>query len=185
MLSSCLIATHYPSVIVCWWHFVLLWCWSGSIEVCEIDSHLVWGCLGPGLLFSINEVEKKKDQISADIGMWNRFFTYIIPWSFSGAKNKSMEIRNGVTDKREKRLARWKTQYLSCGKRIILVNSILDSLPTYVMSLSPLPPKVEKRLDSLRRNFIWKETRRIDAFISWDGNLWSLAKELVEWVLEI
>lgn len=75
-----------------------------------------------------------------------------------------------MIDKFEKRLARWKTQYLSCGERIILVNSILDSLPTYVMSLSPLPPKVEKRLDSLRRNFIWKETRRIDAFILLDGS---------------
>lgn len=48
------------------------------------------------------------------------------------------------------------------GGRIILINNILDVLPTYVMSLFPLPTKVEKRLDSHKRNFLWqgcKETR--------------------------
>lgn len=23
-----------------WWHFTLLWCWSWSTEICNIDSHL-------------------------------------------------------------------------------------------------------------------------------------------------
>lgn len=38
----------------------------------------------------------------------------------------------------ERRLATWKIQYLSLGGRVVLVNSVLDALPTYVMSLFPL-----------------------------------------------
>lgn len=34
----------------------------------------------------------------------------------------------------------------------MLINSVLDALPTYVMSL--LPVKLEKRLDKLRRDFL-------------------------------
>ena len=36
------------------------------------------------------------------------------------------------------------------------MNSVLDSLPTYVMSLFPMPSNVEERLDKLRRDFLWK-----------------------------
>ncbi|WMV25761.1 hypothetical protein MTR67_019146 [Solanum verrucosum] len=53
------------------------------------------------------------------------------------------------------KLARWKTQYLSRGGRLTLINSVLDALPTYMMSLFPIPAGVIKRLDRIRRNFLW------------------------------
>ncbi|WMV14046.1 hypothetical protein MTR67_007431 [Solanum verrucosum] len=56
-----------------------------------------------------------------------------------GAKSKDLEIWNGVIERCEKRLAKWKGQYLSLGGRVTLVNSVLDALPTYVMSFFPLP----------------------------------------------
>lgn len=37
-----------------------------------------------------------------------------------------------------------------------MITSILDALPTYLMSLFPLLSSVEERLDSLRRNFLWQ-----------------------------
>ena len=36
-----------------------------------------------------------------------------------------------------------------------MINSVLDSLPTYVMSLFSIPAKVVEKLDRLRRNFLW------------------------------
>ena len=42
------------------------------------------------------------------------------------------------------------------GGRVTLIDSVLDSLPTYVMSLFPIPGKVVKAIDSLRRNFLWR-----------------------------
>jgi len=66
-----------------------------------------------------------------------------------------------VIEKCEKKLARWKTQYLSMGGRLTQINSVLDALPTYMMSLFPIPPGVTKRLDSIRgairkkKDFTW------------------------------
>lgn len=57
-----------------------------------------------------------------------------IPIPF-GSKNKAMEIWRGVIDNCEKRISKWKAQYLSFGERTILINSILDALNTYVMTL--------------------------------------------------
>lgn len=37
-----------------------------------------------------------------------------------------------------------------------MVNSVLDSLPTYMVSLFPMPVKIEKKIDALRRKFIWQ-----------------------------
>jgi len=60
-----------------------------------------------------------------------------------------------ILEKTERKLTRWKAQYLSLGGRLILINSDLDSLPTYVMALFPIPAKVVEKLDGLRRNFLW------------------------------
>ncbi|WMV37031.1 hypothetical protein MTR67_030416 [Solanum verrucosum] len=73
-----------------------------------------------------------------------------------GAKSMSMEIWNGVIEKCEKKLARWKSQYLSMGGRLTLINYVLDALPTYMMSLFPIPPGIINRLDSIRRKFLWQ-----------------------------
>ena len=84
-----------------------------------------------------------------------------------GNNHKELVIQNDIIEKTEKKLANWKSQYLSFGGRTILIYSILDSLPTYVMSLFPMPAKVEERLDKLRRNFLQpgiKEGKRIHLF---------------------
>lgn len=58
-----------------------------------------------------------------------------------GSKNKVMEVWNGVIERCERSLATWTSQYLSLGGRVVLANSVLDALPTYVMSLLPLRGK--------------------------------------------
>lgn len=73
-----------------------------------------------------------------------------------GARYKALGIWNGVIEKFEKKLASWKMQYLSLGGRITLINSVLDSIPTYFLSLFPIPEKVQRRLDQLRRDFLWE-----------------------------
>lgn len=58
-----------------------------------------------------------------------------------GSKHKAVEIWDNIVEKnRGKKLARWKAQYLSLGGRLILINSVLDSLITYV--ISPSLPKL-------------------------------------------
>ncbi|WMV31952.1 hypothetical protein MTR67_025337 [Solanum verrucosum] len=73
-----------------------------------------------------------------------------------GANSRSLGIWNGVIEKCERRLVNWKSQYLSLGGRLTLINSVLDSMPSYMMSLFPIPDGVIDRLDALRRNFLWE-----------------------------
>ena len=54
-----------------------------------------------------------------------------------------------------KRLALWKRQYLSKGGRITLIKSTLASMPIYQLSLFRMPKLVAKRLEKLRRDFLW------------------------------
>ena len=55
----------------------------------------------------------------------------------------------------EKRLSGWKAAYLSKGGRITLIKSVLSSIPTYFLSLFPLPASVANRLEALQRSFLW------------------------------
>ncbi|XP_075099232.1 uncharacterized protein LOC142176070 [Nicotiana tabacum] len=53
---------------------------------------------------------------------------------------------------------------------LTLINSVLDSIPTYFMSLFPIPVKVQKQLDKLRCSFLW------------EGNSKNHKFHLVKWV---
>jgi hypothetical protein len=50
---------------------------------------------------------------------------------------------------------------LSAGGRLVLINAVLDALPTYAMAAMPLPPAVIKALDALRRAFLWAAAERV------------------------
>lgn len=54
-----------------------------------------------------------------------------------GAKNREMEVRNEVLERYERKLTRLKSQDLSLGGRITLIKSVMNALPTYMMSLLP------------------------------------------------
>ena len=56
-----------------------------------------------------------------------------------GAKFKNKTIWNPILEKMEKRLAGWKRLYLSNGGKVTLIKSTLSNLPTYFLSLFPIP----------------------------------------------
>lgn len=51
-----------------------------------------------------------------------------------GAKSRTFNIWNSVIEKCEKKLTRWKSQCISLEGRVTLINSVLDALPTYMIS---------------------------------------------------
>jgi len=73
-----------------------------------------------------------------------------------GAKSKSKCIWNGVLEKCEKRLTNWKSRYLSLGRRLTLIISVMDASPSYMMYVFPMPANVSNSIDALRRNFLWQ-----------------------------
>ena len=83
-----------------------------------------------------------------------------------GAKFKDNTIWNPILEKMERRLAGWKRLYLSKGGRITLIKSTLSNLPTYFLSLFPIPASVAKCIEKLQRNFLWGNSRD-DPKIHW------------------
>ncbi|KAF5458832.1 hypothetical protein F2P56_022833, partial [Juglans regia] len=73
-----------------------------------------------------------------------------------GASFKSVRIWNDVIERVESKLAASKRLYLSKGGRLTLIKSTLSNLPTYFLSLFPLPTKVANRIEKLQRDFLWR-----------------------------
>ncbi|XP_049391646.1 uncharacterized protein LOC125856127 [Solanum stenotomum] len=100
-----------------------------------------------------------------------------------GNNHKELELWDGIIEKTEKMLANRKANYLSLGGRVTLINLVLDALPTYVMSLFPLPAKVEERLDKLRRDFLWSGNKEDQAL--WRRAILNKYGQTEEWVSNV
>ena len=72
-----------------------------------------------------------------------------------GATFKAKLIWNPIIERMEKRLAGWKRHYLSKGGKVTLIKSTLSSLPTYFLSLFPIPTRVAHWLEKIQRDFLW------------------------------
>ena len=72
-----------------------------------------------------------------------------------GANFKSKSIWNPILEKMERKLSGWQRMYLSKGGRVTLIKSTLSSLPTYYLSLFPIPKSVALRIDKIQRDFLW------------------------------
>ena len=68
---------------------------------------------------------------------------------------KDKVIWNSILEGMEQRLS-WKWLYLSKGGKITLIKRTLSSLPTYFLSLFPIPVDIAIRFERLQRNFLWR-----------------------------
>ena len=81
-------------------------------------------------------------------------FTYLgIPIHFRKLKNSEWKV---IEDRFEKKLSSWIGKLLSYGDRLILINSVLTSLPMFMLSFFEIPKGVRKRLDMFRSRFFWQ-----------------------------
>ena len=71
-----------------------------------------------------------------------------------GASHKEETIWNPILEKMERRLVGWKRLLLSKGGKVTLIKSTLSSLPTYFLSLLPIPIKVANRMEKVHRDFL-------------------------------
>ena len=53
----------------------------------------------------------------------------------------------------EDKLSSWKGKSMSVGGRLVLINSVLSSLPMFMLSFLEIPREVLKRLDFFRSRF--------------------------------
>ncbi|XP_071704786.1 uncharacterized protein [Rutidosis leptorrhynchoides] len=96
-------------------------------------------------------------------------FTYLgLP---IGSKMKKLNDWSPVIDKFNSRLSGWRMRSLSFEGRLVLIKSVLNSLPLYYFSLYRASPCVIKLLERVRRSFFWGgsgEGNNI-SWVSWEN----------------
>jgi hypothetical protein len=81
-------------------------------------------------------------------------FRYLgIPMSYRKLSNKDW---SPVEERFQKKLSSWKGKLLSSGGRLVLINSVLSSLPMFMISFFRIPKGVREKLDYYRSRFFWQ-----------------------------
>jgi hypothetical protein len=67
----------------------------------------------------------------------------------------------------ENRLFSWKNKYVSPGGRVVLINSVLASIPIFYLSFFKMPSGVRRDIIRLQRNFLWGTSASGGNKITW------------------
>ena len=75
-----------------------------------------------------------------------------------------------IEERFKRKLSTWKAKHLSYGGRLVLLNSVLSSLPMFMMSFFEIPKGILKRLDFYRSRFFWlgNNDKRKYRLAKWD-----------------
>ena len=85
-------------------------------------------------IIPIGEVEEV-DELAVELGCRVGQLPAVYLGLPLGVPNKAVYGWDGVEEKVRRRLALWKSQYISKGGRITLIKSTMASMPVYQMSL--------------------------------------------------
>ncbi|XP_057740275.1 uncharacterized protein LOC130957436 [Arachis stenosperma] len=74
------------------------------------------------------------------------------------------------TKKVEEKLSLWKAKVLSKARKLVLIKSVINSLPVYYLSLYKMPNAVARRIILLQRRFFWgkDDGRSSMALVKWE-----------------
>ncbi|RVX06966.1 putative ribonuclease H protein [Vitis vinifera] len=140
----------------------LVFCGASKVQLLHLNWILMWFEAMSGLRINldkselipvgcVNNVEELAAAIGCKVGS--------LPTSYLGlplgAQYRSRAVWDGVEERMRKKLARWKSQYISKGGRITLIRSTLANMPIYFMSMLSMPRKVRLRLERIQREFLW------------------------------
>ncbi len=97
------------------------------------------------------------------------------PFTYLGLPLSPRALRRAdflpLVEKVDKRMAGWKGLLLSRAGRLVLVNSVLSSIPAFFFSTFRVPLWAIKAIDNTRRSLFWKGKRLDNGFhclVKWD-----------------
>ncbi|XP_024626821.1 uncharacterized protein [Medicago truncatula] len=88
-----------------------------------------------------------------------------------GGDPRKLQFWHPVVERIRRRLSGWKSKNLSLGGRLVLLKSVLSSIPVYFLSFFKAPSGIISTLDSIFINFFLgggEDSRRI-SWIKWDN----------------
>ena len=140
----------------------VLFCGADPLQIWHLRGVFIWFQAISGLKINLSKTElvpvgqvPHVNELAGVLGCK----VAALPLSYLGlplgATFKQKSVWNNVVEKIEKRLAGWKRTYLSKGSRLTLLKSTLSNLPTYYLSLFPVPISVAHRIEKLQRDFLW------------------------------
>ena len=141
----------------------LILCGADSDQLWHLKGVFVWFQAASGLKINLSKSElvpvgnvPDVEGLAAVLGCKVAELPIIYLGLPLGSSFKDQTIWNGIIEKTEKRLAGWKRMYLSKGGRLTLIKSTLSNLPTYYLSLFPIPRGVAHRIEKIQRDFLWE-----------------------------
>jgi len=72
-----------------------------------------------------------------------------------GGDSRRLSFWDHVVARIESRLSMWKNIFLSFGGRLVLIKSVLSSLPVYALSFFRAPADLISSIESFLNNFFW------------------------------
>ncbi|CAA7045734.1 unnamed protein product [Microthlaspi erraticum] len=127
-------------------------------------------CQKSVITFSKQTPEYVKRRVKRDLGINQEGGQgkYLgLPEAF-GRKKK--DLFNAVVDRIRQRAISWSSKQLSCAGKLVMLKSVLSSMPTYSMSCFKLPVKLCQRIQSVLTCFWWdaNDGKRKMCWIAWD-----------------
>jgi hypothetical protein len=72
-----------------------------------------------------------------------------------GASPRKMSTWAPMVEKIRSKLNSWGNRHISFGGRLVLINSVLNSIPIFYMSLFKMSVQVRKKVVRIQRDFLW------------------------------
>ncbi|KAE8687812.1 Beta-adaptin-like protein A [Hibiscus syriacus] len=88
-----------------------------------------------------------------------------------GAKKNSEVLWEPILQNFNNKLAGWKASTLSMAGRLVLIKSVLSSLPIFFLSIFKMLLKVKQKVNTLMSNFLWGESssKNRNHWVSWQA----------------
>ena len=88
-----------------------------------------------------------------------------------GGDSRKLSFWKPVVDRIVSRLSSWNHKFLSFGGHLVLLKSVLSSLPVYFLSFFKAPAGIISSIESIFKFFFWggcEDNRKI-AWINWES----------------
>lgn len=69
------------------------------------------------------------------------------------------------------KLSGWAAKHMSIAGRLVLLNVVLSALPMYFMMVMQLPKWVIRKIEKIRRKFMWHGTWQIGKWFASQRNM--------------